>query len=119
MGTVEELLGLEAGSPDQLRAEFLADGDRALLRELVKVRKARGLSQKDVGEILGISQPSVAAFEAHDSNPTLASVRRYAHAVGALIEHRVVVDEGQLLDPPLHDRAAASAPRDPRIGEVA
>lgn len=98
MNTLDELLGLDPASPDVLRAERLAENDRALLRELVRIRKARKLSQADVGAIMGISQPSVADFEAHDSNPTLAKIRRYAHAVRALIVHRVEPDEGQLLD---------------------
>ena len=33
--------------------------------------------------------PAVAAFESHESNPTLSTVRRYALAVGARISHEV------------------------------
>lgn len=96
--TLEELLGLEATSPALLRAERLADNDRALLDALVAIRRERGLTQAQVGEIMGVSQPSVADFEAYDANPTLARIRRYAHAVEALIVHKVEADEGQLLD---------------------
>ncbi|SMO49365.1 helix-turn-helix domain-containing protein [Propioniciclava tarda] len=98
MSTLEDLLGINASSPSMIRAELLADNDRALLRGLIQVRRARGFSQEAVGAIMGITQPSVASFEAHDSNPTLATIRRYAHAVGALIKHDVEMDEGQLLD---------------------
>lgn len=98
MTTLEELLGIDPESPEVLRAELLADNDRGLLRCLVDVRKARGLSQAEVGRLMGITQPSVAQFEAYDSNPTLAKIRRYAHAVRALIVHRVEIDEGQLFD---------------------
>lgn len=95
---VERILGVDPTSPDALRAEQLATNDRALMRALVAIRKERGLSQAQVGAIMGISQPSVADFEAHDANPTLAKIRRYAHAVRALIVHKVEADEGQLLD---------------------
>lgn len=98
MSTLDELLGLDPESGDVLRAELLATGDRALLRDLVQIRRERGLTQADVAKLLGIRQPSVAEFEAHDSNPTLATIRRYAHAVRALIKHKVEADEGQLLD---------------------
>lgn len=99
MASLEESLGLDPHSPDLLRAEMLADNDRELLRALVEVRRARQLSQRAVGDIMGVSQASVSQFEDHDSNPTLATIRRYAHAVGALIVHKVEADSGQLLDP--------------------
>lgn len=99
MSIIDELLGLDPDSPDVIRAEQLALNDRALIRGLVAIRKQRNLSQADVGRLLGISQPSVAEFEAHDANPTLAKIRRYAQAVRALIVHQVAADEGQLRDP--------------------
>lgn len=95
---LEELLGLDPASPALLRAQLLADNDRALLSALVAIRKERGLAQAQVGELMGVSQPSVADFEAHDANPTLSRIRRYAHAVRAHVVHKVEADEGQLLD---------------------
>ena len=64
----------------------------------MQVRRERGFTQAQVAESMGVKQPTVADFEAHDSNPTLSRIRRYAHAVGALISHRVELDSGQLLD---------------------
>lgn len=98
MASLEEMLGLDPQSPDMLRAEFLVTSDRELLHRLVEVRRERGLSQGQVGELMGVSQPTVAAFEAHDSNPRLSTIRRYAHAVQALVEHSVTSDHGQLVD---------------------
>lgn len=98
MSTLHELLGLDPTSPEVLRADLLTENDRRLLDDLVRVRKERGLSQSDVAEKLGVKQPTVADFEAYDSNPTLSRIRRYAHAVGALVSHRVELDSGQLLD---------------------
>lgn len=96
--TLDEMLGLDAQSPSMLRAEALVENDRAFLDALVAARIARGLSQQQVAKLMGVSQPTVADFERHDSNPTLARIRRYAHAIEALIAHRVELDEGQLLD---------------------
>lgn len=98
MNTLDELLGLDPASPEALRADLLAENDQALLDALVQVRIDRGLTQAQVAAIMGVKQPSIADFEAHDSNPTLSRIRRYAHAVGALIAHKVEVDSGQLLD---------------------
>lgn len=82
-------------SRTQRRATELAKADYRLLAALVKVRKERGLSQQDVADILGITQPTVAVFERSDADPKLSTIRRYAHAIGAMVTHRVSADNGQ------------------------
>lgn len=74
------------------RAEQLVESHAKLMEELLRLRKKNGISQELVGERMGVSQPAVAAFESHDSNPTLGTIRRYALAVGARIEHKVIDD---------------------------
>lgn len=96
MTSLEEILGFDPNAPDARRAQLLASNDRAFLRELIAIRKERDISQAAVGEMMGVSQPTVAAFESHESNPKLSTIRRYAHAVGALVRHTVALDEGQL-----------------------
>jgi len=76
----------------QDRANQLVETHELLMHELLMLRKKNGLSQEIVGERMGISQPAVAAFESHESNPTLGTIRRYALAVGARIEHTVIDD---------------------------
>lgn len=63
--------------------------------ELVALRREAGLTQGDVAERMGVSQQAVSKFERYDSDPKLSTVRRYANAVGALVEHRVERDQGQ------------------------
>jgi transcriptional regulator with XRE-family HTH domain len=41
---------------------------------------------------MGVSQPTVAGFERYDANPTLSTLRRYALAIGARLETRVIDD---------------------------
>ncbi|MBM7767376.1 helix-turn-helix domain-containing protein [Glutamicibacter nicotianae] len=82
----EELNRVEA------RAESLVDVHTDMLSGLVNLRKEHKLSQASVAERMGVSQPTVAAFEHYDSNPTLATIRRYALAVGARLEIAVVDD---------------------------
>jgi transcriptional regulator with XRE-family HTH domain len=74
------------------RADQLVESHLLLMRQLVALRKQNSLSQELVGTRMGVSQPAVAAFEGHESNPTLSSIRRYALAVGARIEHKVIDD---------------------------
>ena len=74
------------------RADQLVESHQLLMQELVALRKQNNLSQELVGTRMGVSQPAVASFEGHESNPTLSSIRRYALAVGARIEHKVIDD---------------------------
>lgn len=77
------------------RAKVLAREHRELKAKLVKVRRETGLSQADVAERMAVSQQTVSKFEHYGSDPKLSTLRRYANAVGALIEHQVEIDRGQ------------------------
>lgn len=81
---------LEAAQLEAL-ADSLVDSHDKLLQDLIGMRKKHRLSQEAIAERMGVSQPTVAAFERYDSNPTLSSIRRYALAVGASITH--IVDD--------------------------
>lgn len=74
------------------RAEALVEGHIELMKRLIAMRAKHHLTQDEVAERMGVSQPTVAAFERYDSNPTLSTIRRYAMAVEARIEHEVVDD---------------------------
>ncbi len=73
---------------------------------LIRLRREQGLTQKDVADLLGVTQQAVYKLERYDSDPKFSTIRRYANAVGALVEHRVAPDLGQsvaLAAPPLWD----------------
>jgi transcriptional regulator with XRE-family HTH domain len=95
MSKLSELLFSDRLTPAQRRAKELAKADYRLLIGLVKVRKERGMTQQDVADKLGVSQPTVADFERQDADPKLSTIRRYAHAVGAIVTHQVDIDNGQ------------------------
>ena len=95
MKTRADLFEVDPETPEFLRAKALVREDRRFLRSLVQMRKEQQLSQDDVAERLGITQPTVASFERYDSDPKLSTIRRYAQAVGLLICHRVELDRGQ------------------------
>ena len=77
------------------RADLLVDAKDRLLEDLVSLRKEHKLSQQTVAERMGVSQPTVAAFERYDANPTVSSIIRYAMAVDALLDIKVVDDCGE------------------------
>ena len=77
------------------RADLLVDAKDRLLEDLVSLRKEHKLSQQTVAERMGVSQPTVAAFERYEANPTVSSIIRYAMAVDALLDIKVVDDCGE------------------------
>lgn len=82
-------------NPDEIEAlgvqadGLLADHER-LLGELIALRRDRRMTEQAVAERMGVSEQDVVEFERYDSNPTLDLVRRYALAVGARLETRVI-----------------------------
>ena len=70
-------------------ATGLVRGHEHLMAQLVEMRQTKGITQGTVATRMGVTQPTVAAFEAHDSNPTLATLRRYALAVRASVSYTV------------------------------
>ncbi len=60
-----------------------------LVAELVAERRAAGLSQADVADRMGTSQPAVARVEAGAVDVRLSTLERYAAAVGRRLELRL------------------------------
>ena len=65
--------------------EGLAD-EFAALAELLRARQSAGLTQAELAERMGVSQPVIARIESsagsHKHAPSLATLRRYAEACG-------------------------------------
>jgi transcriptional regulator with XRE-family HTH domain len=74
----------------EARANELVQRDAEFLDDLIAIRVKSGISQETVAARMGVTQPSIAAFEREDSNPTLSTIRRYALAVGARISYQVL-----------------------------
>ena len=74
------------------RAASLIAQDHSYIRSLIALRAERGLSQEAIAERMGVSQPTVAAFEHVENDPKLSTLRRYAMAVEALVFHFVAPD---------------------------
>lgn len=95
---VADAFGIDLKSTSMLRSDYLAESTARFLSRLVDIRREQGLTQKDVADRLGIKQATVSDFERMDSDPKLSTVRKYAHAIEALIKFRVEADTGQLND---------------------
>lgn len=83
-------LGFEAHETRSERlARELTESDLELIATIRAKRIERGLSQADLGKLLNVSQATVSEFESGMTEPKMQTVRRYAHALGLLIEHVV------------------------------
>lgn len=74
----------EPTSRDRLAAE-LADEQLRLIFGLREIRIERGMSITEVAEAMGVDPAQVSRFESGGTNPTMATIRRYAKTVEALI----------------------------------
>jgi len=73
---------------DKLEAEFL------LFDELLNARKEAGLTQADVADRMGTKTSAVARLEAGGGSkkhsPSIATLNKYAEAVGCRLEIRLI-----------------------------
>ncbi len=71
------------GGPKAI-AEYAAFGAYyRLARELFEVRKAAGLTQRQLATKSGVQQADISRIEAGDANPTVATIAALAYALGA------------------------------------
>ncbi|OEU85181.1 XRE family transcriptional regulator [Streptomyces abyssalis] len=83
LGTMADVTaGLDDGDRkriDEIKRQML-DAERG--HELASLRKAQGLSQKDVAEAMGVTQGRVSQIERGQAGLDTASMAAYLHAIG-------------------------------------
>lgn len=67
--------------------------------QVARLRILRGLTQKQLAELVGTKQPSIARLESGKAEPKLSFLRRVVGALGARLEVRIVPLQ-QISDPP-------------------
>jgi transcriptional regulator with XRE-family HTH domain len=77
-----------------VKAEYEAQAEEfALLDEMLKARRRAGLTQAEVASRMGTKTPAVARLEAGGGSqrhsPSVATLRKYARAVGCRLEIRL------------------------------
>ena len=70
-------------------ARLLANDSYDYIESLRRVREENGLTPREVADKLGVSEDAIHEIEAPDANPDLNTLRQYALAIGARVEHRV------------------------------
>jgi predicted transcriptional regulator len=69
------------------------EGRRALIEELVQVRRESELSQTEIAARMGTSQSAVARLESGELDARLSTVERYAAALGRTLDWQVRTSE--------------------------
>jgi transcriptional regulator with XRE-family HTH domain len=93
MRTHEEMVKAMLKEP-AVKAEYDAQAEEfALLDELLRARRRAGLTQAEVAAKMGTKTPAVARLESGGGSqrhsPSIATLRRYAEAVGCRLEIRL------------------------------
>jgi len=93
MLTHEEMVKTMLSQP-AVKAEYDAQAEEfALLDELLRARRRAGLTQAEVAARMGTKTPAVARLEAgggsKSHSPSIATLRKYAQAVGCRLEIRL------------------------------
>lgn len=93
MRTQDELVKKMLEDP-AVKAEYDAqEVEFTLVDELLRARWNAGLTQAEVAERMGTKTPAVARLEAgggtHRHSPSIATLRKYAEAVGCRLEIRL------------------------------
>lgn len=89
----------EALKNPEVQAAYRALGPEfAVLRQMLQARRDAGLTQAQVAERMGTKPPAVTRLESSlgsgKHSPSLATLRKYAEAVGCRLEVRLV-DNGR------------------------
>ena len=82
--------------PD-VRKEYSAlDEEFAFLDEVLKARAAAGLTQAEVAARVGTTQSAIARPESGEAkhSPSIATLQKYASALGCRVEVRFVKEQG-------------------------
>ena len=94
MKTHDEMVAEWMNDPE-FKAEYDAlDEEFALLDEVLKARKRAGLTQAEIAARMGTKAPAVARIESGGGSkrhsPSIATLRRYAAAVGCKLKIELV-----------------------------
>lgn len=98
MLTHKELKSRALDRPE-VRAEYEhLEEEFAYLDEFLKARAAAGLSQAEIAKRMGTTQSAIARLESGRGkhSPSLATLQKYAQAVGCRIDFRLVKKTGCL-----------------------
>jgi DNA-binding XRE family transcriptional regulator len=83
--------GFTEETPSEALARQNAMADLNLIYRLRQARIHRDLTQQELADLMGTTLTAVQEFESNNNEPKLSTVRRYAHALNVVVEHKVTI----------------------------
>ena len=74
LNVAEHIEGLRQADPDFREAWDSSRMEYSILGELIKLRKAKGITQVDIANKSGIKQQAISRIEKHENSPTLKTL---------------------------------------------
>jgi transcriptional regulator with XRE-family HTH domain len=95
----DEMVKKMMSNPD-VKAEYHAlAGEFSLFDELLKARLRARMTQADIAKRMGTKTPAIARLEAGGGSkkhsPSLATLRKYAKAVGCKLEIKLIPEQSE------------------------
>ena len=94
MLTHNEMVTKMLSDPEVKAAYEVLEDEFALFNEFLKARKRSGLTQVEIAARMGTKAPAVARIEAGGGSkkhsPSIATLRRYAEAVGCKLKIELI-----------------------------
>ena len=79
------------------KAEWEAlDPEFSVIEAILKARKERGLTQKQLSDITGITQADISRLESGTANPSLRTLKRLAAGMGMALKLEFVPTQTQI-----------------------
>lgn len=89
-GNFKQFRGKALARPGVKKAYDALEQEFAFLDEVLKARASAGLTQAQVAERIGTTQSAIARLESGAGKPSVATLQRYASALGCRIEIKFV-----------------------------
>ena len=101
MLTHKELKARALERPDVKAAYERLDEEFSFFDSFMKVRAAAGITQAEVAKRIGTTQSAIARLESGGGkhSPSLATLQKYAHALGCRLELRLIDESRKVKSP--------------------
>ena len=77
-------------NPDVYKELKENESEYEIIRDIIRVRKEKNLTQKELAEMVGTKQSNISRLESGSYNPSLELLKRIAIAMGKHLEIKIV-----------------------------
>ena len=89
-GNLQQFKARALARPGVKKAYDALEQEFSFLDEVLKARASAGLTQAEVAERIGTTQSAIARLESGAGMPSVATLQRYARALGCRVEIKFV-----------------------------